>query len=263
MTFVDTLTAGSGPAVVLVHSSVAGVRQWRRLVGDLEGRFHVIAPNLFGYGRTPPWEGPEPQTLADQAGLITASLAGVAKGIRLVGHSFGGSVAMKAAEMLGPRVDRLILLEPNPFYLLRQHGRWDAYAEAVDLRDWIKACGAAGEWVKAAERFADYWGGEGSWASMPDERRVAFAEALKPNFHEWDAVMNETTTLDEWKAGLPANTVVLSSASTVRPIRDIVALLRENCPGWRFEDIAAGGHMAPLTRPDLVNPLVGSLLQAD
>ena len=33
---VDFLEAGSGPVVMLVHSSVSGARQWRRLMDDLK-----------------------------------------------------------------------------------------------------------------------------------------------------------------------------------------------------------------------------------
>jgi len=49
---VDFIEAGSvGPVVMLVHSSVSGARQWRRLMEDLKGRFRVRAVNLFGYGQ--------------------------------------------------------------------------------------------------------------------------------------------------------------------------------------------------------------------
>ena len=51
----DFLEAGSaGPVVMLVHSSVSGARQWRRLIDDLKDRFRVRAVNLFGYGRIHP-----------------------------------------------------------------------------------------------------------------------------------------------------------------------------------------------------------------
>jgi pimeloyl-ACP methyl ester carboxylesterase len=102
--------------------------------------------------------------------------------VYLVGHSFGGSVAMKAAERLSGRVAKLVLLETNPFYLLAQFGRVDAFAEAVELRNCVKTCGARGEWTVAAERFADYWGGAGTWREMTTERRTAFANGLKPNY---------------------------------------------------------------------------------
>ena len=107
---------------------------------------------------------------------------------------------MKAAARMAGRVTKLVLLETNPFYLLAQAGQVDAFTEAMDLRNCVKKFGARRQWATAAERFADYWGGAGSWRDMPSERRVTFAEALKPNFFEWDAVMNETTSAERWAA---------------------------------------------------------------
>jgi pimeloyl-ACP methyl ester carboxylesterase len=260
---VDYLEAGSsGPVVMLVHSSVSGARQWRRLMDDLKGDFHIRAVNLFGYGKTPPWSTGTTQSLDDQARLVEAALPANADEVYLVGHSFGGSVAMKTAARLPGRVTKLVLLETNPFYLLAQSGRTDAFAEAMEMRNCIKKFGALGEWATAAEKFADYWGGAGSWQDMSSERRAAFAEALKPNFFEWDAVMNETTPVEQWAALLPRTTLLVCDPGTVLPIREIAAVLRRSCPGWTYMEVPGPGHMAPLTRPDLINPLVRSFLSA-
>ena len=259
---VDYLEAGSsGPMVMLVHSSVSGARQWRRLMDDLKNRFRVRAVNLFGYGKTPPWPADEIQTLNDQARLVEAAIPPGVGEIYLVGHSFGGSVAMKVAARLAGSVAKLVLLETNPFYLLAQAGRMDAFAEAMELRNCIKNFGARNEWATAAEKFADYWNGEGTWRDMSLDRRIAFSESLKPNFFEWDAVMNETTTVEQWAAVLPEATLLISDPGTVLPIREITALLRRSCPDWAYNEVRGAGHMAPLTRPDLINPLVGSFLE--
>ena len=154
----DFLEAGSGPVVMLVHSSVSGARMWRRLMDDLKDDFHVRAVNLYGYGRTPRWLSDAPQSLDDQARLVETALPTNADTVCLVGHSFGGSVAMKLAARLPARVTKLVLLETNPFYLLEQAGCADAFAQAMDLRNCVKKFGALGEWARAAEQFADYWG---------------------------------------------------------------------------------------------------------
>jgi pimeloyl-ACP methyl ester carboxylesterase len=257
----DYLEAGSGPLVILLHSSVSGARQWRRLVDDLKGAFHVRAVNLYGYGRTPPWPNDTLQSLDDQADLVETALPPNVDTFFLVGHSFGGSVAMKLAARLSGRVTRLVLLETNPFYLLKQAGRAEAYAEAMELRNCVKKFGSLGEWATAAEQFADYWGGKGSWQNMSAERRDVFADALKPNYFEWDAVMAETTPVEQWARLLPPSTLLVSDPNTVLPIREITAILRQACPKWTYKEIAGGGHMAPLTSPDLINPLVGSFLR--
>jgi pimeloyl-ACP methyl ester carboxylesterase len=258
---IDYIEAGRGNSVVLIHSSVSGNQQWRLLTEALKDRYRVLAVNLFGYGGTTPWNENTVQTLADHASLIL-SLCSKSRGqVFLVGHSFGGSVALKAALRLGQKVAGLVLLEPNPFYLLSQHRRQAAYEEPKALRDHVKQYGAVGDWHKVAERFADYWVSEGTWESMPAKRRSAFLEAMPPNFHEWDAVMNETTTIDTW-ASLKAKTLVVYAADTKRPIREIVELFVDACPNWSFKEVAEGGHMAPLFQPELVNPIVTEFLNS-
>ena len=246
---------------MLVHSSAAGARQWRRLIDHLKDDHRVRAVNLFGYGKTPSWPTNVPQTLDDQADLVEAALPATDESVYLIGHSFGGSVAMKAAARLGGRVTKLALLETNPFYLLAQAGRNEAFDEAMALRNCIKKFGAMGDWAMAAETFADYWNGQGSWRDMPSERRAIFADVLKPNFNEWDAVLDETTPVEVWCKLLPPSTNQFVDPLTVKPIREISDILRKSCPHWDYVEVTGGGHMAPLTRPDLINPLVRAYLQ--
>lgn len=258
---VDYTDDGAGPPVVLVHSSVSANRQWRALIETLKDSYRVLAINLHGYGETTPWPGTTVQTLAAQAKLVLALCETVDRPVHLVGHSFGGSVALKVAQTLGDQVGRLILLEPNPFYLLQQHGRLEAYAEARALRDYVKEHGTAGDWPRVAERFADYWAGEGAWAAMPDKRRATFVASLPPNFYEWDALDEEQTPVAGWHA-LAAEVLVMCARDTRRSVREIYELFREHCPRWSFAEIAEGGHMAPLARPELVNPIIKGFLDA-
>ncbi len=252
--------AGSGAAVVLIHCSVSGLRQWRSLTEALADRYAVRALNLYGYGATTPWPATETQTLEAQARLVVAACERLAEPLSLVGHSFGGTVALKAATLLGARVGSMVLIEPNPLHLLAQGGRDAEVAEVRALRDHVKHHGALGDWEVVAERFADYWVGDGAWAAMPEARREAFAALLPPNFHEWDAALGEETTVAQI-AALECRGLVLSDPATRRPIRAIAEILAEACPAWSFRDIA-GGHMAPLTRPDLVNPMIRAFLDA-
>ncbi|MGI9406495.1 MAG: alpha/beta fold hydrolase [Hyphomicrobiaceae bacterium] len=256
---IDILEDGSGPPVVLVHSSVSGARQWRKLITVLAPSFHVRAPNLIGYGRTPEWAEERAQTLDDQAEIIETLAADTTEPVNLVGHSLGGTVAMKAAQRLRGRIEKLVLLEPNPFFLLRDNGRTDAFREIMELHDIIKTYGGKDQWTQAAACFADYWGGTGTWADMPSERRSVFAEALKPNFHEWGSVLGEHTELATIAEALPERTLVVSDPATARPIREIVELL-QGATAWQFITIPEGGHMAPLARPDLINPIVERFL---
>ena len=180
--------------------------------------------------------------------------------IRLVGHSCGGAVALAAAKQLGDRVEKVVLLEPNPFNLLDIAGRAAAFDEAAGMYASVKLLGQSKRWTDLAELFADYFSGDGAWASMPDDRRRAFAAALPPNFDEWDAVMNDGTTPGEW-GRIVANVLVVGFGGTRRSLREIVEIFAEENPHWSFAHVAEGGHMAPLTRPDLVNPAIEQFLR--
>ncbi|MFF3494626.1 alpha/beta fold hydrolase [Streptomyces sp. NPDC002795] len=101
--------AGEGPAVLLIHGVGASSAHWEDCVGTLARRHTVIAPDLLGHG-----DSAKPR--ADY------SVAAYANGLRdllgvlgidrvtLVGHSFGGGVAMQFAYQFPERVDRLALI---------------------------------------------------------------------------------------------------------------------------------------------------------
>ena len=257
----DYIEKGRGETVLLLHSTAAGNKQWRKLIELLSSSYRVLAPNLYGYGSTSAWSQPHPQTLADHVALLERFLVDKPK-INIIGHSFGGSVAMMAAKIHKPKVNKLILIEPNPFYLLSNNKESEGYKEAVALCDLIKQNGDKGTWNIAAEYFADYWNGTGNWEGMNSERQDKFISALKPNYHEWDCVMNEKISIEEWKHGLPANTTVLMSEDTVQSIKGINSLLKSKIPDWSYVNYGDGGHMAPLTHTHIINPLIEKVLKS-
>lgn len=259
---IDFSDTGTGDPVVLVHSSVSGNRQWKRLIHDLQPHFRVLALNLFGYGETSPWNEEATQTIADQAELVLRLVRDIPGPVRIVGHSFGGSVASKAAAMLGKQASHLFLFEPTLFHLLAQNGRREAYAEAAALRDFVKRHGKSGHWETVAERFIEYWIGDDGWATMPPERRLAYMQLLRPNYYEWDCVGSDQTTLEEFD-GIPARAMMAYSPDARRASREIAQLFAEKCPSWSVVRIAEGGHMAPLTHPETVNPLIADFLKGD
>jgi pimeloyl-ACP methyl ester carboxylesterase len=249
---IDYADEGDGENVVLLHSSASGNRQWQALASAFKGRRRVIAPNLFGYGATSPWAGSPPQKVSDQAALVCAALEHVEGRIDFVGHSFGALVALEAAAVLGDRARRLVLFEPNPFAFLDRPGYLEAYAEVLRLYRYVKEHGLRGDWFAVAERFVDYFSGDGSWAAMPIERRSALAASLAPNLHEWDAVMDPELRLPSWKT-VTAPTLLVWASDTRASLRAVAEILLEEYTHWERCEIERGGHMAPLTRPRAFN----------
>jgi pimeloyl-ACP methyl ester carboxylesterase len=256
---VEYLDTGTGPAVILLHSSASGLRQWKRLIDELRGSHRVLAVNLFGYGATSPWTAGKMQTLADQAALVVAVAAEVRGPVTLVGHSLGGAVGLEAALRLGERLQAAVVFEPILFSLLKTHGPADAFAEIHTIATRYNALGTAGEWDHAGEWFVDYWSGAGAWASMSDERKAGLRVMLPNVLHEWDAVITPSRALDDW-GRIAAPVHILRASDTRRPTHAIASLLTETHSNWRLRELDQGGHMAPVARPDLVNPLIAKIL---
>lgn len=258
---VDFMEAGTGPLVVLVHSSMAGARQWSALMEELEHHALVRAVNLFGYGATPAWSGVNPPSLDDFAELVALAVPESASNISVVGHSLGGAVAMQAAVgRLRGRVKNLVLIEPSLFYLLDLCGRWEAFDEISALAECMNRRISNEDPEMAAEGFIDYWCGLGTWAASSPSRQAAFARSVPLLAHEWKVVLEGKRTVAEWTAALPQRTLLISSANTTRPSRELVELLSKARPEWEVASLWETGHMAPLTHPRLVNPIIQGFL---
>jgi pimeloyl-ACP methyl ester carboxylesterase len=255
----DYTDVGIGPAVVLVHSSASGHRQWRRLVETLQSRYRLIAVNLFGYGKTSPWPGTRALTAADQAELVVAAAALAPEPVALVGHSLGGAVAFEAAAKLGNRARVLIVFEPILFGHLRAHGPASAYDEIANVAGRYNELARTGDWNAVGEWFVDYWTGPGTWAAMPDERKQNMFPMLPAVMHEWGMATGGIRPLEGWSA-ITAPVHLIRAADTRTPTREIVKLLAKTYPAWHVHEVPSGGHMAPLARPDLVNPLITAAL---
>ena len=255
---VDYLVDGIGPPVVLVHSSVSGNKQWRRLVEVLRPTYQCFAPNLLGYGLTVPWLGERRQTIDDAAEVVLALCEETSGPIRLVGHSWGASLALETARKLGDAVSHLALYEPALHGLLVGHSRGVALAESSKIYAAVQELGDAQRWMDLAEVFTDYFNGDGTWASTPLERQRAVASQLPPNRHEWDAGSQSMTA--QRFAGVTARTLILRGSLTRLAPRETVEILCEAFPHWRMREIEGAGHMGPLTHSALINAELAAFL---
>jgi pimeloyl-ACP methyl ester carboxylesterase len=111
----DVHTLGAGPRVVLVHGSIVDARRTWRHQFELAERFTLVVPNRPGFGASPKLPRGD---FAAEAPLI-AELLG--DGAHLVGHSYGGVIAMLAAAQRPEAVWSLTLSEPGALRVARGH----------------------------------------------------------------------------------------------------------------------------------------------
>jgi pimeloyl-ACP methyl ester carboxylesterase len=253
---------GSGTAVVCIHSSASSSGQWRPLMERLADRFRVIAVDLYGSGKTPAWPDDRPMYLADEVALLEPVFQAAGARFHLIGHSFGGAIALKAALRRPDRLMSLVLYEPVLFSILVADAPESPPArEILAVRDDTIRLVDEGNLDASAQRFVDYWMGDGTWAATPEARRPGLAAAMRTVKPEWNAAFHEPAPLSTF-AALDVPTLFLTGTRSTASARAVARLLTAVLPRVQVEEIEGAGHMAPLTHPDRINPLIERFLQA-
>lgn len=108
-TTVECLMAGEGPPLVLIHGDFQDAATWRWVLPDLAATHRVYAPTLPGFGRdAPPPSGLSAALIAGRLEALLAEL-GLDRPV-VIGHSFGGLVALHLALRAGHRLGGLGLI---------------------------------------------------------------------------------------------------------------------------------------------------------
>ncbi len=243
---------GAGVPVVLLHGLSAGATTWVEVIDRLGSSHRIIALDLPGHGGSgPPPTGAAIEWYADAVAAGMTALA--ASPAVVVGHSFGGQVALRLAERHPEDIRGLVLIGPSGVVQLPRRTRVLAVLTTV-LRPGARAAPFG---ARLAGR---------AWF-----RRIAFgpllvsdtaalpARAVRGFFAELREHADVRTARRAILAdppfasdrGLPCRTVVLwGSADAVVPVEHGFALARN--ADIRLRAVADCGHLLIGERPEAV-----------
>jgi pimeloyl-ACP methyl ester carboxylesterase len=205
------MTAGHGPAVILLHGYAETSRMWRPIIPLLAEKFTVIAPDLPGIGDSGiPESGIDMKTSASRIHALVRSL-GVEKA-RVVGHDIGLMVAYAYSTQFPSETEKLVVMDAflpgvpgwEPIYNAPNiwHFRFNGpYPEAL---------------VKGRERtyFEYFWNvfAADKTRSIPEADRKAYTEAYsRPGrmraawayFASWPELAKDFARLSQTKLTMP------------------------------------------------------------
>lgn len=218
----------------------------------LGGKVDLRAFDLPSHGRSEAWQAAGGEDYHTTVTRIAEGLLGEGP-VDLIGHSIGGTVALRLAARAPQRVRSLTLIEPVLFA---------ASCSGHALDDELAALAAAGRMEAAARRFLDAWGAPGGFEALPSGLRQA-AVRLMPLVLETDAALSADVHGILRPGGVEsvaAPALLIAGADSPAVMGEILDTLAARLPNAHRATVAGAGHMAPVTHPAEVAALVADNL---
>jgi pimeloyl-ACP methyl ester carboxylesterase len=196
-------------------------------------------------------------SLMDEAQAVVDLIDLHSARVHLVGHSYGGGVALKVASERPAQVASLTLYEPSAFHLLRQLGQ-SVSAELTEIEQLAATVGnglVTGAYQQAAANFVDYWNGSGSWASLRPRVRDSLVTWLPKAPLDFNALLNDNTPKSKLTS-ISCPVLLLRGGRSPAPSRRLVDELAGLLPNAKVGIVADAGHMGPLTHTSRVNDFI-------
>ncbi|MBI2253178.1 MAG: alpha/beta hydrolase [Proteobacteria bacterium] len=252
---------GDQPATAIaLHCSGAGGAMWQHLQDALDGAARLIAPDLYGAVDGPIWPGDRAFSLDDEVAPIIRLIDAQDGRIHLIGHSYGGAIALHAALARAERIGSLTLYEPSSFHLLKPSDGIE-YAEILGLARDVEVMLARGDRRGAMKRFVNYWSGNGSWdALMPEVQSALMRWAPKVTL-DFRALFGEPAQLSHY-AQLDIPCRIMVGTRSPAPTAEIARILADVMPDCRLSFIDGVGHMAPISHGGQIATLIADHIRS-
>jgi pimeloyl-ACP methyl ester carboxylesterase len=242
---------GDGIPVVLLHATLSASVQLAGLARLLAARGPVLVLDRRGSGESVVAISRPLDVavhVADVAALLDAE--NVAAAI-LVGHSFGGVVALEAATRLPGRVCAAVAWEP-PYGPLADAVTRVAFGAVGVATERAYTNGGA---AAAAAAFLDGVAGAGAWAALPDRARAFLSAQGAGAFADALLVGLDPAGL----ARITAPVTVLTGTASEPFYAPIARTVAARIPGARLVTVDGLRHPAPITDPE---PVAAAVLDA-
>jgi len=235
---------GTGPTVVLLHSTTCDRRMWDPQVPVLAGAgYRVVRCDFRGFGDTPM---PDRSTSdADDVVELMDSLD--AEQVALVASSGGGRVALEIAAGRPQRVTALVLLCTA----------WSGHVRGPELRafsDREDALLEAGDVAAATELNVETWVGPAAGQETRDKVRRMQRHAFEVQLAAAEEFPSLSTEPE--LSAITARTLLVSGRHDLTDLRETAVELAHRIAGARHLELEWAGHLPSLERPAAVNPLL-------
>jgi len=244
----------AAPTVVLVPGSCSTAAAWRPMIAAWNGRFRCVTTSLLGYGGTVERRTPQDAGLWREAEIVEAVIRRAGGPVHLVGHSFGGLVALAVAQRGQVPIASLAVLEAPAAEILRDRCELAHYDEFRRMSAAYFAEFDAGV-IDAIARMIDFYGGAGTWESWPQKLRDYAIKTTPANILDWIGAYAWPLTARSL-ATLKVPTLVCTGENSHPAVRRANELLGEVIPAGNTTTIARASHFMIATHADRLAAIV-------
>jgi pimeloyl-ACP methyl ester carboxylesterase len=251
---IDYSECGTGSTIVLVPGSCSTGAAWRPVIAAWNGQFRCVTTSLLGYGGTAERRTASDPAISHEAEMLESVVRKAGGRAHLVGHSFGGLVALAVALRNRVSLASLVILEAPAPEVLRDRGEHQHYRA---FRQMTKAYFAAfdGGNVEAIAAMIDFYGGAGTYASWPPRVRAHAVETTPVNILDWASAYGFALPAVSLAAvHIPA--LVVQGGASHPAVQRANALLSEDMGRATLVTIDTAAHFMIATHPNEVGRLI-------
>lgn len=181
---IDYDERGEGQTLVLVPGSCSTGAAWRPVVAAWNNQFRCVTTSLLGYGGTAERRTAGDPSISYEVDALQSVIRRAGGRVHLVGHSFGGLVALAVTLRNEVPLASLSIIEAPAVELLRDRGEHGHYRSFQRMTAAYLADFASGN-TEAIAAMIDFYGGSGTFASWPQRVRDYAVETTPVNILDW------------------------------------------------------------------------------
>ena len=244
---INWTTWGQGAKhALLLHCSMGRASAWRGMIKHLDADYTFTGFDMPGHGMSGEWR--------DQGDFHTIGTdiakTFMDKSMDLVGHSYGGTIALRLALEVPELVRSLVLIEPVLMNLAFKDDPSSKVAYDADHKEYNDAL-MVGDSERAASAFAIHWGDGQAWEDLPQRSRdfmvekICMIKAGEHNVYGDRYGFSEPGKLS--KINVPV--LVMEGAQSHMIVGKINSALERRLSNTSRVVVDNASHMVPITNP--------------
>lgn len=250
-TQLHVIDQGVGEAVLLLHAFPFSSAMWSYQVEALESKYRVVAPDLPGFGQSPPMDDPGSASLSRWADLLAMLIVHLDLGrVHVVGHSMGGYLAMEFLRSHAELAASVVLADTRS-----KSDDSDVWQARTDQQTQIRAGDSLENLAKPlSERLL-------SQDSLARPELVEYVRQLMVASHPdgWiaalEAMKNRSDSLGALKSLDLPTLVIVGERDRVTPLVE-AHLMQSLVTDAELVEIAGAGHLPAIENPDVFDQVL-------